>query len=936
MSVFRYRHRYSLLALLFSFCLSAVLLFSNKVSSTETAVVEAPLPTASARVANLPSPVALTQNVSKTILENGLTILTKEVHTAPVVTVQVWYSVGSRNESLGLNGISHQLEHLLFKGTTNRPIQFGRLLSALGADSNAFTSYDQTAYFGTVERDKLEALLILEADRMQNTLINAEHLASEKRVVISELQGYENDPEYRLDRAVMAATFPNHAYGLPVGGTKADVERFTLEQVKDYYDTYYNPNRATLIIVGDFETASVLDAVKNHFGKIPNRQSSSTTPSPISNAKPAKNHPIRLQEPGSSALLEVVYPLPAIAHPDVPALDVMDYILTSGRSSRLYQALVESGEANSAWGYAANLIEKGWYTLFTAADPGRDLEEIDRILQQIIADVQNQGVTTAELNRAKAQIQASAILSNRDVTSQAFQLGDDQTTAGDYRFTDRYLKAIAQVTLADVQRVAKTYLNPEQRTIGFFEPTQIQEETSSTSSNFSKTSENFTSGPPVDPAEVAQYLPAVVSDAAIANHQLLPQLLTLNNGLRLLLLSDRSTPTVTLSGYIAAGKVFDPLQKSGLADLTATNLMNGTQTKDALTLAQILEDRGADLGFYAVREGTYIGGNTLSKDLPTLIATLSDVLQNATFPNDQLELSRQRTLNNLDTALDDPSYLARQTLAQTIYPDNHPFHSFPTTESIKRITRDDMVRFYQEHYRPDTTLLTLVGDFAPQQVRSLLETQLGNWTANGKPPQVEFPPVELPQKLLRLNSLLPGKSQSVTYLGSKSITRQDPLYYAALVLNQILGGDTLASRLGSEIRDRQGLTYGIYSYFQTGINCGSFLIEMQTAPEDAEKAIASTLSLIQQTRDKGVTAAEVATAKHSIMSEYSVALANPDNLAQTILENQVYGLSLDEIHEFVNQIEAVTLAQVNQAAKELLHPDNLIVVTAGPEASVLR
>jgi zinc protease len=213
------------------------------------------------------SALSFTQGVQKTVLDNGLTVLTKEVHTAPVVSVQVWYKVGSRNEVKGENGISHQLEHLMFKGTTDRPVQFGRLFSALGSQFNAFTSYDETAYFGTVQRDKLEALLTLEADRMKNALIGSEQLTSEKRVVISELQGYENSPEYRLNREVMRNAFPNRAYGLPVGGTKADVEKFTVDQVRNYYQTYYSPENATLVITGDFATEPVLKVVKETYGK---------------------------------------------------------------------------------------------------------------------------------------------------------------------------------------------------------------------------------------------------------------------------------------------------------------------------------------------------------------------------------------------------------------------------------------------------------------------------------------------------------------------------------------------------------------------------------------------------------------------------------------------------------------------------------------------
>jgi zinc protease len=313
-----------------------------------------------------------------------------------------------------------------------------------------------------------------------------------------------------------------------------------------------------------------------------------------------------------------------------------------------------------------------------------------------------------------------------------------------------------------------------------------------------------------------------------------------------------------------------------------------------------------------------------------LIQTFADVVQNATFPIDQLELTRQQALTGLKVELDTPAQLGRRTFQQTIYPENHPFHAFPTEDSLKQITRDDLLSFYQQHYRPDTTILTLVGNFDSAKVRSLLETQLASWQAKGQPPVANYPQVQLPQKVVQLNPVIPGKAQAVTYLGYRGIDRKDPRFYASLVLNQIVGGDTLSSRLGTEIRDRQGLTYGIYSYFQAGLNPGPFLIQMQTSPEDTQKAIASTISLLKQIQDKGVTNTEVASAKRSITSQYPVGLANPDELAQTILRNELYGLPPREIREFVNQVESVSLDQVNQAAKELLHPDNLIVVTAGP------
>ncbi|HIK15380.1 MAG TPA: insulinase family protein [Leptolyngbyaceae cyanobacterium M33_DOE_097] len=917
--------RVSLFGLIFLFCLS-VLLFTGQPVLPDQGVTLAQRTTA-------PSTPRLTDRVRKTVLKNGMTVLMKQVNAAPVVTVQVWYRVGSRNETPGINGIAHQLEHLLFKGTEQRPIQFGRLFSALGSQFNAFTSYDMTTYYGTVEQDKLDALLVLEADRMQNALINAQQLESEKRVVISELQGYENSPSYRLSRAVMGAAFPNNPYGLPVGGTKADVEQFTVEQVRDYYQRFYRPDNATLVLVGNFEPKATLESVEATFGQLTAPPTAIPTQALPTPATTRQKEPIVLRETGSATLIDAIYPLPPVGDRDVPALDVMDAILTVGRSSRIYQSLVETGLASDASGYISNMIGTGWYEfdITVAADQKRDV--VDTALRKLMTDLQTKSVSQEELNRAKAQLKATLLLNTRDVTSQAFQLGNDQITTGDYQYTDKLLQAIAQVTAADVQRVARQYFAPEKRTVGYFEPIAASDRADVDAGNFSQTTEKFSSGEPVDPAEVQKYLPPINRNQAAIAPQPLPQKIDFSNGLQLLLFPDTSTPTVTLSGHINAGSAFDSPQMAGLASLTADNLLNGTQTKSALELAKELENKGADLEFVATREGVRLLGEALSDDLPVLVRVLADVLQNATFPSDEVELTRQQALTDLKIGLDTPETLARRVFQQTLYPTNHPFHTFPTEASLKRITREDMVNFYRVHYNPEATVLALVGNFDPAAVIGLVNEQLGGWEVTTETPIILFPPVPDPAKPIRVHSTLPGKTQDITLMGYSAISRTDSRYYAATVLNQILGGDTLSSRLGTEIRDRQGLTYGIYSDFAAGKTPGPFFISMQTAPEDTTKAINSTLALLRQLREKGVSPTEVAIAVRSLTSSYPVDLADPDTLAATILMNTVYGLNINELRQYNAKLEAVTPAQVNRVIQELLHPEQIVIVTAGPARS---
>ncbi|MBD2361184.1 insulinase family protein [Anabaena minutissima FACHB-250] len=956
MSVLSACHKYRSYFLLLGISLVAVLFLGNVPAESQHITTSNRVNHQLTLVTKNPQDLKLTENVHKTVLDNGLTVFIKEVHTAPVVSVQVWYKFGSRYEALGVNGIAHQLEHMMFKGTTSRPTQFGWLFSALGSDSNAFTSYDQTAYYGTVEQNKLKALLVLEADRMQNALMDDEHLAKEKRVVISELQGYENSPEYRLNRAILRSVFPNYAYGLPVGGTKADVEKFQPEQVQQYYRQFYHPDNAVLVIVGDCQAEKTLATVKEIFGNIPKSQNSSnlspvrlealTIPPSlhgkgvrglgqemtISDAVKSPQSPIVLREPGSATLLQAVYPLPQANHQDIPALEIADYILTEGRNSRLYQALVESGLANDISGSVVSLHKAGWYELLVTADPDQDLTKIDSVLNNEIAKLTQKGITATELARAKRQLEAAIILSNRNITDQAMQLGNDETTTGDYRFTDHYLAAVRQVTAANVVGVLNKYLAKSARTVGIFQPIVTQAKEIGTKQSPPHIRENLSGNSPVPPSEMMQYLPAIDTDQSDAQNTAfkLPQQFTLANGLQVLLLSDRSTPTITLSGHIKAGTEFDPGEQAGLAMLVTDGLMSGTKTKNASTLAKALEDRGATLDFAAYRNGVQIEGNSLAEDLPVLIKTLADALKNSTFPQKELELNRQQALTDLKSDLDNPAEVAKRIFLQSIYPKKHPLHQFPTQETLRRIKRKDIVAFQSKYYRPDTMVLVVVGDFDPHKVRSLIQAEFGNWRVSGQAPSIKYPQVSNPSSLVQVNPVVPGKTQAITYMGYTGIKRQDPRFYQALVLNQILGGDTLSSRLGAEVRDRQGLTYGIYSHFQAEKDFGTFWIEMQTSPEDANQAIASTRQLLQQIHQHGVTTTELEMAKRTLIGNYNVSLADPEELTSNILMNQVYGLDKTELHTYTQKIQQVTLTDVNQAARELLHPDQIVVVTAGP------
>ncbi|MEM9136647.1 MAG: pitrilysin family protein, partial [Cyanobacteria bacterium P01_F01_bin.42] len=757
-------------------------------------------------------------------------------------------------------------------------------------------------------------------------VIDEKTLASEKRVVISELQGYENSPSYRLGKLLTAQALGRHPYGLPVGGTKADVETFTLEQVEDYYRQHYRPQNAVLVITGDIDAEQVLQLVSQTFGAIANGPPPEVDytaplrpPTPVS-------EPLTLQEPGSVVLMERLYPLVANRHPDVPALDLMDAILSVGHQSRLHQAMVETGLVTSASGYSATLMDGGWYDLSIAAPPDADVDAIRSALDQTLDQMCTEPVSELELQRARTQLTTQFIFSNRDIDTQGSQLAYNEVATGDYQFSDRYLDALPTVTPDDIQRVAHDYLGTDRATEGCFIPSQISDQPMVMASP--QTQEDFGTSQPVDPEEVAAYLPDV-PDAPLAS-QVSPERLVLENGMRVVLLADHSSPTVTLAGHIAAGNGFDPPGMGGLAALVANNVTAGTTQHTELELAEILEAKGLYLSLQSFREGVDVEGYALSQYVSVLMETLSEVLQTAVFPEDKLSLSRARMANRLKTELDDPGRVGRRHFQQTLFPAGHPFHEFPTLESVAALTRSDVARHYQQTYRPDGAVLTLVGDFEPGEMKSQIEVLFGAWRAEGEAPELSYPNSTTNIQAQTINVPLAGKSQVATYMGHQSFNRSDPRYYAALILNEILGGDTLSSRLGNEIRDRLGLTYGIYSYFSSGAEVGSFIIEMQTSPEDTQQAIKSTIRLIEDLVANGVSESEFKAIQRSLLNAYPVEYANPDHVAQRLLLHEVDGLELEEMQRVPQRIAAVTFSQVSSIISELIHPDRMVIVNAGP------
>ena len=427
----------------------------------------------------------MTDKVTQITLKNGLKVMLKEIHTAPIISSWVWYRVGSKDEVTGKTGISHWTEHMQFKGTKKFPASvLDKAISREGGSWNAFTYLDWTTYFETMPADKIDLGLRLEADRMKNSIFNEKEVASERTVIISEREGHENEPLFKLGEAMQQVAFRVHPYHHEVIGDMADLHTITRDDLYHHYRTYYVPNNAVMAVAGDFETKSMVARIKELYEKIP----AGKTPPRLKRTEPEQKGEVRVsvEGPGETTYLQVAYRYPSANHPDFHALAVLDSLLAgasnlnmfgggiSHKTSRLYRALVDKEYAVSTSGGAAVTIDPFLYTFTLTVHPEKKAEETLAALDVEIKKMQDELVSKDEITRAIKQARAIFAYGSESITNQAFWLGYAEMFAT-YDWFTSYLDKLAKVTPKDVQRVARQYFKPQARVIGTYIPNGMEE-----------------------------------------------------------------------------------------------------------------------------------------------------------------------------------------------------------------------------------------------------------------------------------------------------------------------------------------------------------------------------------------------------------------------------------------------------------------------------
>ena len=873
---------------------------------------------------------AFCAGVLTTVLPNGLTVLIKEVHAAPVVVVDAWYKVGSRNEHAGITGASHLLEHMTYRGTTEFGTQeMKTLIRRNGAIDNGETYFDFTHYFTTIASDRVELPLRIEASRMHAALIRQQDLNREMTVVRSELEGYENNPGSQLFNAQMAAAFESAPYHWPVVGWRADVEHTTAQQLQYYYHEYYMPNNATLVIVGDVDTKRIMALVHQHFDQIARGSAPPQWVTPELPQHGERRVTLRLQ--GDVPMENILWHIPAITAPDIPAFMLLEQILGSGRTARLYQQIVEKKLAVDTWADALLLRDSSVFLLGAELPPAGNTSPVEDALRAEVARLQTAPPTPDEMARALRQVDASLIFARDSVTEQAEQLGYYQTVTGDWRFLDRLPDRLRAVTPADIARVAKTYLTMDNDTVGIFQPTPGSGPVAQTAASPASLQGVELAGQITEPTpgvHAARPVPLktpIMPPAHRARFQL-------PNGVVLIVQENHANATVAFSASLKAGHSYDPAGKASLAELTADLLDHGTTTRSSNAIARELEGAASEITSGTGWETVGLRGKALSGDTALLLRNLADILRNPTFPTDELEKVRAQMLTTLASNRNDPANNALRALYRAVLPAGHPYRlpSFSEEETgIKAITRDDLLAFHRAYYSPHSLVLAVVGDVKITDVRALVEQYLGDWQGPAPVP-LTFPPVPA-QPATELITRIAEKSEAIICIShAATLRRASPDYYAAEVMNMILGGGgALNSRLGDVIRDRYGLAYTIDSQFHAATGAGPWYIELGVNPANVDKAVSLAKQVTTTFRAQGASQQEVDDAIAYITGTYAIELETNAALAGALQDAEYFQLGLDYPERVPRLYAAVTRAQVNAAAQRYLHPEQLTVSIAG-------
>ncbi|HEX8233897.1 MAG TPA: pitrilysin family protein [Caulobacteraceae bacterium] len=861
-------------------------------------------------------------------LANGLKVFTSREAGTSNVSVQVWYHVGGKDDPQGRSGFAHLFEHLLFKSTRNMPSEFlDRLTEDVGGYNNASTHDDLTNYYEVVPAEHLERLLWAEADRMQSLVVDEASFRSEREVVKEEYrQGVLADPYGRLFVALPAATFTAHPYRRSVIGDIAQLDAATLEDVKAFHATYYRPDNAALIVVGNFDQARLDRWVDQYFGPV----RAPKTPIPR----------VTVKEPQrTSATTKDVFapnvPLPAVAlswvgasgsSPDAPALKVLEAVLTKGESSRLYRSLVyEQQLAQSVFGGAELIEQPGQAGVSAILAGGKTVEQGETALRAELAKVRDAPVGADELARAKTLLVSEELRDRQAIDDRGNALGFALILQGGAERANEWIGRVQAVTAADVQRVARLYLPDDRRVVVRYqegpEPAAAGAGPAAAAAQAEPAGAGAAAAPQPRPNLPPLGQPAQAQVPAAAER-------VLPNGLRVVVARSTELPLVTARLIVRAGGAVDPQGRAGLASLTASLLPKGAGGRSAPEVASAIGSLGAELEANAGWDGAALGVTVMRDKADAALAILADVAVRPALAAEELERLRTQSLDALQVALKEPGSVAgfvadNVVLAGTPY--GHVLGGTPG--SLKRITREDVRALHSAWYRPDNAILVLTGKLTPEEGLALAQRHFGGWARPASPPPAVRAGAPGGQPRVVVVDL-PGSGQAAVAVALSGIRRSDPRYFPAVVTNATLGVG-FSSRLNQEIRIKRGLSYGARAVTDARRFTGPIVATSQTKNESAPEVVELMLAELGRLGREPAPEAELLTRKAVLTGGRGRALETTEGLAGVLGTYALQDLPLAEVGRYDAQVRAVDPAAVRAYASAALDPARAHIIVVG-------
>jgi zinc protease len=850
-------------------------------------------------------------------LKNGLRVVIVHNDLAPVVTTMVNYLVGSNEAPEGFPGIAHAQEHMMFRGSPGlSAAQLASLIAAMGGSFNADTQQTVTQYFFTVLPEDLEVALRIEAIRMRDALDSQKLWLDERDAIEQEVAQDLSNPMYVFYMKLLEKMFEGTPYAHDALGTRPSFQKTTGNMLKAFHDAWYRPNNAIMVIVGDVDPNLTLSMVRTLFEDIPSRPLPSRRSIDL---QPLKSGRIEQETDLSYGLAIVAYRLPGYDSPDFAAVQVLADVLDSERGD-LY-ALVPKGEALEA-GFTTNFLPKaGLGYAFAAFPHGEDGGNLVSIIKHVINGYIEKGIPSDLVEASKRHEVADAAFSRNSVQELADEWSQALAVEG-RSAPDEDIEAIRKVTVEDVIRVARKYLINETAIAGLLRPRAAGK---AQASHTFRGKESF-SPKQAKQVTLPEWATKTMAPARVPASNVRPTVKVLPNGLRLIVQRETISPTICVYGRVKHNADLETSKgKEGVAEVLSNLFSYGTTTLDRLAFQKAVDDIAA-----RVSAGTDFSLQVLTDHFDRGVELLADNLLHPALPEAAFKVVQAETKGIVTGQLESPHYLFRRALLKALYPEGDPTLRQPTPESVASVTLDDVKAYHRNVFRPDLTVMVVIGDVTPNQAQAAVEKYFGNWKAVGPKPETDLPSVP-PNKPSEPTVPDASRIQDAVLLAETlGLTRSHPDYYTLQVGNHVLSGAFYATRLYHNLREKAGLVYTVESSLDVGKTRSTFEVFYACDPPNVSRASDLVKRDLRLMQTSPVTAAELQQAKTLLLKEIPLSESSFDEVGERLLYLALLDLPLDEPLRAANRYREITAEEVQAAFAKWIRPEDLAQVSLGP------